>query len=164
MAVELRPAYVKVAGQQKQVKAAYVKESGNWKEITGAYAKVGGTWKVIWAPIEVNVSFNQCIDHFCTVEYFDGKIYVQSRQPDRSIHTSRGDCFGNPQGNLLQYQFDHTNQSNMDLTITMSGRCGTGSLRLVQSVDQPISPRNMPVIDWFGGAAVYSFTITGTIN
>lgn len=66
MAVELRPAYVKVAGQQKQVKAAYVKESGNWKEITSAYTKVGGTWKTIWAPIEVNVSFNQCIDHFCT--------------------------------------------------------------------------------------------------
>jgi len=165
MAVELRPAYVKVAGQQKQVKAAYVKASGAWKEIIKAYTKVNGVWKTIWAPIEVSTSFAQCIDHWCTI-YYDGagKLYVQSREPSNAIHTGRADCDGYQQGNILRYSFDVAGQGNMDLTVTMSGRCGSGSLRIVQPVNKKFGPTRMHPTDWYGGAAVYSFTITGTIN
>lgn len=169
MAVELRPAYVKVAGQQKQVKAAYVKASGAWKEITRAYTKVNGVWKVIWAPTEVNLTFVQCIDHFSTVHYFAsggrGQFYVASREPSMQIHSSRGDCGSAPQGFIQWYTFDLAGKSNMDITITMSGRCGTRSIRLVQSVltNTTTSARDL-ITDWYGGAAAYTFTIAGTIN
>lgn len=164
MAIQTRPAYIKVAGQQKQVKNAYVKVSGSWKEIPEAYTKVGGTWKILWAPITVNESFTQCIDHFCTLYYNGaGKIYVQSREPGMNIHTGRGDCGGAQQGNILRYSFDTSKTYNMDITVTMSGRNGSSSLRINQSVNTVYGPVKFGTIDTFGGASIYNYTMTGTI-
>ena len=170
MAIQTRPAYIKVAGQQKQVKNAYVKVSGSWKEIPEAYTKVSGTWKILWAPITVNESFTQCIDHFCTLYYNGaGKIYVQSREPGMNIHTGRGDCGGAQQGNILRYSFDTSKTYNMDITVTMSGPGGPGgrsavsSLRINQSVNTVYGPVKFATIDSAGGAAIYNYTMTGTI-
>lgn len=115
--------------------------------------------------IAVNVSFTQCVDHYATV-YYDGNgnIRIQSREPSGNIHTGRGDCGGNAQGDITRYTFSKSGRSTINVTISSSGRNGSGSITINQSVNSTYGPTQVGATDSSGGAAGYSFTIVGTIT
>jgi len=117
------------------------------------------------SSISVNVSFTQCYDHYATV-YYDGNgnVYIQSREPSNNIHTGRGDCGGHQQGNYNRYSFNKSGFSNINITISASGRNGSGSRTINQSVNSTYGPTQVGATDGSGGAAGYSFTISGTIS
>ena len=115
--------------------------------------------------ISVNVSFTQCYDHYATV-YYDGngKIYIRSHEPPGNIHTGRGDCGGHAQGNILRYSFNKSGYSTINVTVSASGRDGSGSRTINQSVNSTYGAIQVGATDGSGGAAGYNFTITGTIS
>lgn len=117
------------------------------------------------SAIPVSVSFNQCYDHYATV-YYDGSgnVRIQSREPSGSIHTGRGDCSGGDQGDYTRYSFDKSGKTTINITISASGRNGSGSTTINQSVNSTFGPTQVGATDGSGGAAIYSFTITGTIT
>ncbi len=117
------------------------------------------------SSISVNVSFTQCIDHYASV-YYDGNgmIYMRSHEPNGTIHTGRGDCGGVAQGNILRYSFNKSGFSTINVTVSASGRDGSGSITINQSVNSTYGPTQVGATDGSGGAAGYSFTIIGTIN
>lgn len=168
----VKPAYVKVSGQQKQVKNVYAKVSGSWKKITKAYTKVGGTWKVLWEPLTVGpLSFTQQVGYYCTL-YYDGagKIYTQSRDGAFNIETETYDLIGGDIGNILRYSFSTNGKYNMNISVSMSGRGGSSSLTINQSVRQPYGPVKFATVDtqsasrWYASNAdQYSFTMSGEI-
>ena len=104
------------------------------------------------------------MDHYATL-YYDGAgtFYIQSREPSGAIHTGRGDC-GDPQGQIFYYSFTTTGYSVMNFTVSQSGR--NGSSNYTGSDWNVFSSRtqDLGVIDGSGGAAGYTFTISGTIR
>jgi len=117
------------------------------------------------SSISVNVSFSQCYDHYASV-YYDGNgnVYVRSHEPSGNIHTGRGDCSGYQQGNYNRYSFNKSGFSNINITVSTSGRDGSGSRTINQSVNSTYGPTQVGATDGSGGAGIYSFTITGTIS
>lgn len=117
------------------------------------------------SSIAVNVSFTQCYDHYAKV-YYDGngKIYIRSHEPSGNIHTGRGDCGGHTQGNILRYSFNKSGFSTINVTVSASGRNGSGSRTINQSVNSTYGAIQIGATDGSGGAAGYSFTIIGSIS
>ena len=117
------------------------------------------------SSIPVSTSFTQCYDHYASV-YYDGNgnIYVRSHEPSGNIHTGRGDCGGNQQGNYNRYSFNKSGFSTINVTVSASGRNGSGSITINQSVNSTYGPTQVGATDGSGGAAGYSFTISGTIS
>jgi hypothetical protein len=111
------------------------------------------------SSLAINTSFTQCVDIQATL-YYDGngKVYVNSN------HTGRGDCSGAAQGNQLRLSFNKTGFTTINIVVTSSGRNGTSSVTINQSVNSAWGWGNVGVHDGSGGAGVYNFTIIGTIT
>lgn len=116
--------------------------------------------------ISFSVSFNQCVDHYMTI-YYDGNgnFRFQSREPSGNIHSGRGDCGGNQQGDITRYSFTTGSYSSMSGSVTYSGRNGNGTYTFSSwGVNSTNGPHNLGFTDGSGGAATYSFTFSGTIS
>ena len=117
------------------------------------------------SSLDVNVSFTQCYDHYANV-YYDGNgnISIRSHEPSGSIHTGRGDCGGHQQGNYTRYSFTKSSWTTLNVVVSASGRNGSGSKTINQSVNSTYGPIQVGATDGSGGAAGYSFTIIGTLS
>lgn len=112
--------------------------------------------------INTSVSFTQCVDHYATF-YYDGNgnFYVQSREPGGGIHTGRGDCGGELQGDILRYSFNKNGYSNATGSISMSGRSGSATYNFSNwGVGSSNGPHGIGVEDGGAGAGIYSFTLS----
>ena len=116
-------------------------------------------------PITFSVTQNQCMDHYATL-YYDGAgtFYIQSKEPSGAIHTWRGDC-GDPQGQIFYYSFNvNGGYSVMNFTVSQSGRNGSSTYTGTNWSVFSSRTQDLGVIDGSGGAAGYTFTISGTIS
>ena len=115
--------------------------------------------------ISFNVSLTQCMDHYATIFYDGaGNFYIESRQPDGSIHTDRGDCGSNPQGQILYYSFSTSGYSVINFSVYESGRNGTATYTGTNWDVNTARRDNLPVTDTSGGAAGYYFNLYGTVS
>ena len=115
-------------------------------------------------PVNFNVTIVQCMDDYATL-YYDGagNFYIESREPSGNIHTGRGDCGGLPQGQILYYTFNPAGFTSLNFVVTQSGRAGSGSYTGTSwSLTTPRRQDRLPITDGGGGAAGYTFNITGT--
>jgi len=116
-------------------------------------------------PINTSVNFTQCIDDYATF-YYDGNgnFYLQSREPAGNIHTGRGDCGAELQGDILRYSFNKNGYSTATGSISMSGRNGSATYNFSNwGVGSSNGPHRLGVTDGAGGAATYSFTLSVNI-
>ena len=115
-------------------------------------------------PVNFNVTIVQCMDDYATL-YYDGagRFYIESREPSGAIHTGRGDCGGLPQGQILYVTFNPAGFTSLNFVVTQSGRAGSGSYTGTSwSLTTPRRQDRLPITDGGGGAAGYTFNITGT--
>ena len=115
-------------------------------------------------PVNFNVTIVQCMDDYATL-YYDGagNFYIESREPSGNIHTGRGDCGGLPQGQILYVTFNPAGFTSLNFVVTQSGRAGSGSYTGTSwSLTTPRRQDRLPITDGGGGAAGYTFNITGT--
>ena len=115
-------------------------------------------------PVNFNVTIVQCMDDYATL-YYDGagSFYIESREPSGNIHTGRGDCGGLPQGQILYVTFNPAGFTSLNFVVTQSGRAGSGSYTGTSwSLTTPRRQDRLPITDGGGGAAGYTFNITGT--
>ena len=116
------------------------------------------------SAIPFSVSFTQCVDHWGTFVYDGGgNIRMQSREPSGAIHTGRGDCSGYPQGDFTYVSFSTSGKTTVSGTVTWSGRDSSGSWNFSYGVGSSSGQVNL-FTDGSGGAAGYSFTISGTVT
>jgi hypothetical protein len=83
------------------------------------------TGKTTNNPLNVAISGQYCIDHFVSY-YYDGfgHLYIAGAQPDESIHISRADCNGFPQGLQLIHTFPTEKMKSFSLSFSGdSGYC-----------------------------------------
>jgi len=115
-------------------------------------------------PVNFNVTILQCMDDYATLYYNGaGKFYIESREPSGNIHTGRGDCGGLPQGQILYVTFNPAGFTSLNFVVTQSGRAGSGSYTGTSwSLTTPRRQDRLPITDGAGGAAGYTFNITGT--
>jgi hypothetical protein len=114
-------------------------------------------------PVNFNVTIDQCMDASSTIFYDGaGRFYIESREPSGNIHTGRGDCGGLPQGQILYVTFNPAGFTSLNFVVTMSGRGGSGSYTGTGWSLTTARREGLPVGDGDGGAAGYTFNITGT--
>ena len=114
-------------------------------------------------PVNFNVTIVQCMDASSTIFYDGaGRFYIESREPSGNIHTGRGDCGGLPQGQILYVTFNPAGFTSLNFVVTMSGRGGSGSYTGTGWSLTTARREGLPVGDGDGGAAGYTFNITGT--
>jgi hypothetical protein len=114
-------------------------------------------------PVNFNVTIVQCMDASSTIFYDGaGRFYIESREPSGNIHTGRGDCGGLPQGQILYVTFNPAGFTSLNFVVTMSGRGGSGSYTGTGWSLTTARTEGLPVGDGDGGAAGYTFNITGT--
>lgn len=150
---------------------------------TSEYIFSGEGWYLIKAdPPSVDVSVTghtQCIDHHggLSYNYDTGELRISSHTTGTfgygNIHTSRGDCGGQPQGLIVVHTFsdptyDIDTYDTFSGTATMSGRNGTNTISFSFDISSDTgntgttSITNFGVTDNSGGAATYTFTVSGT--
>jgi hypothetical protein len=138
-------------------------------EYYGVDDGVPSTGQIAWSdfhckakPIEFSGSQCQCIDHYASV-YYDGngRIYIEGRQPDHSIHTGRGDCGGYAQGQLCIYAFDKSKGNTVSFNVRL--RCCGRDISKELDVNQQFR-QYFDFCDCGSGARPYQFDITGKIS
>jgi hypothetical protein len=114
--------------------------------------------------LAVSTSFTQCYDAYANLYYNgNGSVIITSHEPSGSIHTGRGDC-SCQQGTYTRYSFNASTYSTINITVSASGRGGSGSRTINQSSSSTWGPTQVGAWDGAGGAACYSFSISGTVG
>lgn len=118
------------------------------------------------ALIQETISFMQCIDHLATFVYDGaGNFRVQSRDLNNNIHSTRNDCSGLDQGDIVRYSFNPLGYSIASGSISMSGRAGSNTYTFNNlAVNASVGPTYIGVTDSGTGAAGYNFVLTITIT
>ena len=151
---------------------------------TSEYIFAGGGWYLIKSdPDDIDVTVTghtQCIDHHggLSYNYDTGQLRISSHTTGTfgygNIHTTRGDCSAQ-QGLIVVHTFtDPTYDLDMydtfSGTATMNGRNGNASISFSFDVSSATgntgvtSITNFGVTDTSGGAATYTFTVSGTYS